>query len=600
MGECIHDKDIFGNDVTYGPDGEKYVHGKDILGTDVTYGPSGEKYVHGKDIFGTDATYGPSGEKYVHGKDIFGTDVIYGPNGEQYIHSKDIFGHGVTYEPESEKDGPERDPLNPGFGVSDVFTDDLRLYGGIAAYTPRKQNTALMYESAESKHDSGYFSKRRDSLQRGEKIVLDIVYYDGKDYDKRNQCYDELRKYDAEDFTAMKTHIGSALNLISANKSTTGYIKGKGWPLARRYRLWTYYPDKDRHTNVDDIKEVIYFLKEDGNFAVYTYADECTRYYSGGESHECQGEDLVLKNCPMEEVVKALDFDFYAYERSDRDYQGEDHEWIQSSTLLGEFGSNWRGASQLVIRKYPQKGMGLIRVLRALAGSLDGDFREPAQAYAVFNQIEKTLQARKIEKQRKDILAAKERERIVAEGEYDKRLEQRKKETKRAYWVSVALNILVYAVAILSGGRGGDWRIFAGCAVIGAFAYSYLDGLNRPYSYFLSTCFSNSLYATFGTICLMGIVLFFVSPSGRGINEDVAAIFFIMLAVLVVGQIITFTIGVRISKRISLPKGTASQHSGNMTDIYIVYIMMVLAAAVCIFVFGPTIPDGIYFWRLVF
>lgn len=600
MGEYTHGKDIFGNDVTYGPSGEKYVHGKDIFGNDVTYDPNGKKTIHTKDIFGSDVSITSDGEKYFHGKDIFGNGVTYGPNGEQYIHSKDILGNDVTYGPESKKDEPERDPLDLGFSIPDIPPDNLHLYGGISAYTPRKQNTALMYESAESKHNSDYFSKRRDSLQRGEKIVLDILYYDGKDYDKHGQYYAELRKYDAEDFSTMKTRIGSALNLINANKSTTGYIKGKGWPLARRYRLWTYYPDKDRHTNVDDIKEVIYFLKEDGNFAVYTYADEYTRYYSGGESHKSQGEDLILKDCSMEDVAKALDFDFYAYERSNQDYHGEEHEWIQSSTILGEFGSSWKGARQLVIRKYPQKGMGLIRVLQALAGGSDGDSKEPAQAYAAFCQIAKTLRVRKIEKQQKETLAAEERERAVAEREYGKQLEQRKKETKRAYWVSVALNILVYAVAILSGGRGGDWRIFAGCAVIGAFAYSYLDGLNRPYSYFLSTCFSNSLYVTFGTICLMGIVLFFVSPSGRGINEDVAAIFYIMLAVLVVGQIITFTIGVRTSKRISPPKGTALQHSGNMTDIYILYIMMALAAAVCIFVFVPKIPDGIYFWRQVF
>lgn len=586
MAEYTHDKDIFGNDVIYGPNGETYFCEKDAFGTDVIYGPDGKVVTHYKDIFGDDVSVTSDGKTYRHVQGNFGDGVTYGPDGETYFHGRDLFGREVVHVPDPGP-APFSDGL-PGFGP-DGFPEELP---GAPAHTQR--NVALTCESAEDKHDPGYASRRKDALRPGEKVILDVTYYSEKDYDEHRHYYDALHKYDAEDFTAMQSRIARAVDVLRTKRPAAGYVPGKGWPLARRYRLWTYYPDKDRN-NVDDLLEMIYFLREDGSFAVYTYGDEYTRYAAGGEDHVTQGEDLVPKDCSVEDVAKALDFDFFIYERAFPEYRGEECEWIQSGTILGEFGSKWRGARHLAIRRYPQRGAGLLRVLQTLASDPRGEQGELARACAAYGQIEKAVLARRAEQQRRADRAAREWTRAEAERAYAAQLEPRKKAAKRAYWASLALNVLLYTVALLSAGRGGNWVLYAGCAVTVGFAFAYLDGLGKSYSHALPRPLALFLYAAFGMISLLELVLFAFDADGRAVNEVVVMFFYVLLIVLVAGQIICYRLG----KRVSRPENAAPSRPVSMADIYALYAAMALVAVVCLTVFGTRIPEGIAFWRRV-
>lgn len=583
MAEYTHDKDIFGNDVIYGPNGETYFCGKDVFGTDVIYAPDGKTVTHYKDIFGDDVSVTSDGKTYRHVQGIFGDGVTYGPDGETYFHSKDLLGREVIHVPDPFPGGL------PDFGP-DGFQDEPP---GTPVYTQR--NVALAYESAEDKHDSGYASRRKNALRPGEKVILDVTYYSEKDHDEHRRYWDALNQYGAENFTAMRTRIARAVDALCQTRPAAGYVPGKGWPLTMRYRLWTYYPDKDRCTNVDDLLEEIYFLKENGGFAVYTYGDEYTHTGPGRGSHELQGEDLVLKDCSVEDVAKALDFDFYTYERSNLDSQGRDREWIQSGTILGEFGSNWSGARQLAVRRYPQRGAGLLRVLQALAGDPKGERGEPARACAAYGQIEKAVLAKRAEQQRRADRAARECARAEAERAYAAQLEPRKKEVKRAYRASLALNVLLYTVTLLSAGRGGNWVLYAGCAVVAGFAFAYLDGLGKSYSYSLPRPLALFLYVAFGMISLMGLVVFAFDAGGRAVNEVVVVFFYVMLVVLAAGQTILYRLG----KRVSRPEAADLSRPVGMADIYALYAVMALVALVCLAVFGTRIPEGVAFWRRV-
>ena len=85
-------------------------------------------YHHGKDIFGQDVTYGPNGETYHHGEDIFGNSVTYGPHGETYHHGEDIFGNSVTYGPDrSYAASSSFSPTLPSAPSDSVF-DDIQKY----------------------------------------------------------------------------------------------------------------------------------------------------------------------------------------------------------------------------------------------------------------------------------------------------------------------------------------------------------------------------------------------------------------------------------------------------------------------------------------
>lgn len=598
MGKYTDGEDIFGNKVTYGPNGEKYIHTKDMWGKDVTLGPDGRKTIHTQDIFGNNISITPDEKKYFHNTDIFGNKITQGPNGEKYVHGEDLLGNKVTWGPDNKRFAPdnrsdsERDTPNPWLNPLDAVPDDFPSYSEISA-PEENWNINLMYESAMDKHYTDYYDIS-GARQRGEKIILNISNYrqdDEYDLDERKKYDNEMDKYAADDFSLKEQCISCVQRLVNANNPTAGYIKGKGWPLARRHCLRTYYPDNDICGNEDDMKEIIYFLKEDGHFAVYIYEDEYIRLYRGGAFRECKGEDLALLDCPIEVVAKALDFDFYIYETAYPKRNGKELEWIYSSTILGDFGSGWKGANQLAVRKYRQKGEGLLRALQSLMGCSGSNSKEPAQAYASFCQIVKTLQAReqarRAEEQRLNILAEENRKRANF-------IKKRNTETKRAYWISIAFNILFYTIVFLSAERGTDWRVFFGCALTGLLTCSYLGGLKAEYIAVMPLVLTSILL----TPLIAGLEIAFLYPSGGKVYLDPAG--YVILGktpLMLAGQIITFFIGTIVGRRASSPKGSVSQHPGMMADIYITYIMIALSAAVCIFVFAPKIPDGIQFWR---
>ncbi|MBR3581572.1 MAG: hypothetical protein IKN95_11385 [Lachnospiraceae bacterium] len=93
-------RDIFGNEVIWGPNGEVYRLGYDILGNRTVWDPYGrEIYKIGKNIFGSIIAWGWNGKSdCLIGKDIFGNRAVWESDGrKKAIFGKDIFGNDVIW-----------------------------------------------------------------------------------------------------------------------------------------------------------------------------------------------------------------------------------------------------------------------------------------------------------------------------------------------------------------------------------------------------------------------------------------------------------------------------------------------------------------------
>lgn len=110
--------DIFGNEITIGPDGSRIKHSKNIWGEDVAYDSNGNKYTSHTGFFGEKITHSSDGVTYRSHENIWGDTVTYGDDGSEYVTGKTFFGDTKTYQTKDPDPKPDSSNSVSNVGIS--------------------------------------------------------------------------------------------------------------------------------------------------------------------------------------------------------------------------------------------------------------------------------------------------------------------------------------------------------------------------------------------------------------------------------------------------------------------------------------------------
>lgn len=160
--------DIFGNEYTIAPNGERITHYKSLwTGEDIGVGSDGKEYRTHTDVFGNQVTTDSNGVEYTTHENFFGQLETYGNDGSGYVTNENIFGVTETIQTHA----PREEKKGSSYNISAEYNNSVNFFPNADPFAGlSKEQIHKIYADVYAREDK----LKRDAAK---KLTVGHVYY---------------------------------------------------------------------------------------------------------------------------------------------------------------------------------------------------------------------------------------------------------------------------------------------------------------------------------------------------------------------------------------------------------------------------------------